>query len=53
MPPTALFARQYVDMTRGRVEGLMAAFPKLVGSTSASQHTYVETDAVRCVCFPD
>jgi len=45
----ALFARQFVDMKRGRVEGLLAAFPKLVGSAGSSQHTYVETDAVRCV----
>lgn len=52
-PTTALFARQYVDMTRGRVEGLLAAFPKLIGSASASsQHTYVETDVVRYARAP-
>ncbi len=36
-----------------RVEGLLAAFPKLVASETAAsahkQHTYVETDTVRCV----
>lgn len=31
-----------------RVQGLVAAFPKLVG-TGDKQHTYVETEAVRCV----
>jgi coatomer subunit delta len=32
------------------VKGLLAAFPKLLGSDS-KQHTYVETDSVRCVFF--
>ena len=36
-----------------RVEGLLAAFPKLVASETAAsahkQHTYVETDTVRYV----
>lgn len=34
-------------MNRLRVEGLLAAFPKLVGHNT--QHTYVETDTVRYV----
>jgi hypothetical protein len=42
----ALISRQFVDMTRIRIEGLLAAFPKLVGS-DAKQHTYVETESVR------
>lgn len=37
-------------MTRMRVEGLLAAFPKLVGH--AKQHTFVETDTVRYVYQP-
>lgn len=37
-------------MNRLRVEGLLAAFPKLVGH--AKQHTYVETDSVRYVYQP-
>jgi len=37
-------------MNRLRVEGLLAAFPKLVGH--AKQHTYVETDTVRYVYQP-
>lgn len=46
----ALVSRQYVEMTRMRVEGLLAAFPKLVGH--AKQHTFVETDTVRYVYQP-
>lgn len=47
----ALVSRQFVEMNRLRVEGLLAAFPKLVGLT-AKQHTYVETDTVRYVYQP-
>ena len=46
----ALVSRQFVDMTRIRIEGLLAAFPKLVGS--GKQHTYVETENVRYVYQP-
>jgi hypothetical protein len=42
-----LVARQFVDMTRSRVEGLLSAFPKLI--TSGKQHTFVETESVRYV----
>jgi len=47
----ALVSRQFVEMNRLRVEGLLAAFPKLAGHTS-KQHTYVETDSVRYVYQP-
>ena len=50
LPLAALVSRQFVDMTRIRIEGLLAAFPKLVGS--GKQHTYVETENVRYVYQP-
>ena len=50
LPAAALVSRQFVDMTRIRIEGLLAAFPKLVGS--GKQHTYVETENVRYVYQP-
>mmetsp|Transcript_7268 Transcript_7268/g.22373 ORF Transcript_7268/g.22373 Transcript_7268/m.22373 type:complete len:427 (-) Transcript_7268:11-1291(-) len=44
-------ARQFVEMNRLRVEGLLAAFPKLMGSGN-KQHTFIETDTVRYVWQP-
>jgi len=37
-------------MTRSRVEGLLASFPKLMGI--GKQHTFVETESVRYVYQP-
>lgn len=45
-----LVSRQYMDMSRVRIEGLLAAFPKLVGT--GKQHTFVETENVRYLYQP-
>ncbi|KAL7287627.1 hypothetical protein TKK_0018272 [Trichogramma kaykai] len=42
-----IISRQFVEMTKARIEGLLAAFPKLM--SSGKQHTFVETESVRYV----
>lgn len=47
----ALVSRQFIEMNRLRIEGLLAAFPKLLDSGN-KQHTFVETDSVRYIYQP-
>ena len=39
-----------MDISRSRIEGLLASFPKLV--TSEQEHTFIETENVRYVYQP-
>jgi len=48
--PIALISRQFREMTRTRIEGLIASFPKL--TSSGQQHTTIETEHVRYVYQP-
>ncbi|KAJ2499207.1 coatomer subunit delta [Coemansia sp. RSA 1972] len=46
----ALASRQFVEMPRTRIEGLLASFPKLM--VPGQQHTTVETDTIRYLYQP-
>ncbi|KAF8971900.1 hypothetical protein BDZ97DRAFT_1152820 [Flammula alnicola] len=46
----AVISRQFRDMTRTRIESLLASFPKLIPTNT--QHTSVETEEVRYVYQP-
>jgi hypothetical protein len=47
---TAVISRQFREMQRSRIEGLLASFPKL--TSAGHQHTTVETEHVRYVYQP-
>lgn len=46
-----LMARQFVEVSRLRIEGLLSAFVRLIESGS-KDHTYIETDSIRYVYLP-
>eukprot|EP00158_Paraphelidium_tribonemae_P001905 Partr_v1_DN24937_c1_g1_i1_m45467 putative The coatomer is a cytosolic protein complex that binds to dilysine motifs and reversibly associates with Golgi non- clathrin-coated vesicles, which further mediate biosynthetic protein transport from the ER, via the Golgi up to the trans Golgi network. Coatomer complex is required for budding from Golgi membranes, and is essential for the retrograde Golgi-to-ER transport of dilysine-tagged proteins len=46
----AIISRQYMEMAKSRIEGLLASFPKLI--SVGHQHTFVETDSVRFIYQP-
>ena len=53
----SLMSRQFVDMQRSRIESLLSAFPKLMGTNKGTletkrQHTFIETDSVRYLFQP-
>ena len=46
-----LLSRQFVEMSRSRIEGLLTSFPRLLTTTN-SNNTFIETESVRFVYQP-
>lgn len=44
-----LVARQFIPITKLKLEEYMANFPKLIEQCTEKQSTFVETDAIRYV----
>ena len=42
-----IFSRQFLPMSKSRIDSLLQAFPRLL--SNASEHTFIETDSVRYV----
>lgn len=47
-----VLSRQFTDISRIRVEGLLSAFPRLLSTTNSKQSTFIETGSVRYVYQP-
>ncbi|ORY87849.1 Longin-like domain-containing protein, partial [Protomyces lactucae-debilis] len=47
-----VLSRQFRDLPKARIEGLLASFPGLIDTASGAQHTTIETDSVRYVYQP-
>ena len=44
-----LMARQFIPITKIKLEEYMANFPKLIAESSGKQCNYIETEAIRYV----
>ncbi|KAG5508986.1 hypothetical protein GH5_06210 [Leishmania sp. Ghana 2012 LV757] len=47
-----VLARQFTDISRVRIEGLLSAFPRLLESSMSKQVTYIDAGTVRYVYQP-
>eukprot|EP00744_Colponema_vietnamica_P009568 GILI01013596.1.p1 GENE.GILI01013596.1~~GILI01013596.1.p1 ORF type:complete len:514 (-),score=148.92 GILI01013596.1:141-1682(-) len=47
-----ILSRQFTDISRIRIEGLLSAFPRLLSAANSKQSTFIETGSVRYVYQP-
>eukprot|EP00758_Cryptobia_borreli_P006856 Tbor_TRINITY_DN5213_c5_g7::TRINITY_DN5213_c5_g7_i1::g.16237::m.16237/K20471/COPD, ARCN1, RET2; coatomer subunit delta len=47
-----ILSRQFTDVSRIRIEGLLSAFPRILGTGPVKQCTFIETGSVRYVYQP-